>query len=381
MTLCNIVLGNRSAASETAEQLSGVGMSAEATGSEATTEFDDRHGRTGRTNLPEALAAVGAASTAPVAPSRLSLFDLVLPDSPRLAGLDEEHARVLAESGCSLPPILVNRRTMRVVDGAHRVLAAGLRGETEINAWFCDCDDESAFVLAVRSNVAHGLPLSKADRTAAAERILASRQQWSDRAIASVVGLSHKTVGVIRRRSTGNPTQLDTSRRGRDGRLRPVNGSAGRAEVARLLADRQGASLREIARTAGVSPDTVRHVRDRLRPPEAAPEPVGPAGDGRRAELPRRAGTARFGAAAVGETSSLIHSLRSDPSLRFSDGGRALLRLLDISVLDQGEWARLTENVPAHRADSIARLARECSRSWQKFATSVEQRQGGGATA
>ena len=50
-------------------------------------------------------------------------------DSPRSSGEDEAHARMLADLDVDLPPVLVNRRTMRIIDGSHRVIAASLRGE------------------------------------------------------------------------------------------------------------------------------------------------------------------------------------------------------------------------------------------------------------
>ncbi|TGG74773.1 hypothetical protein D8771_34865 [Streptomyces albus] len=310
--------------------------------------------------------------------TRLPLADIVQPDSPRLSGLNDEHARLLAHSEATLPPILVNRRTMRVVDGAHRLLAAKLRGQETIDVHFCDCDNDEAFVLAVEKNVTHGLPLSRAERTAAAERILDTYPEWSDRAIAAVAGLSHKTVGSIRRRSVKDSEPV-THRRGRDGRLRPVDGAAARAKVSSLLADRQGASLRQIAREAGVSPDTVRNVRDDTRrtaaPPASESRAVAAQGREER-EAPRRASACvRIQASEVAERSALVRSLRNDPSLRFSESGRVLLRLLDVYALDPRDWARLSGDVPAHRAADIAQLARECGRMWQNFAVAVEQRQ------
>ena len=309
----------------------------------------------------------------------LPLAELVEPDSPRSSGLDEEHARLLADSDGALPPILINRRTMRVVDGAHRLLAAKLCRQQEIDVIFCDCDDDDAFVLAVKSNVTHGLPLSHADRSAAALRIIGSHPQWSDRMIASVTGLSHRTVGAIRRRSTGDSSQSNARRRGRDGRVRPVDGTAGRVAVTRLLADRQHASLREIAREAGVSPDTVRNVRNRIQRGEnpvlslpRSGQREAPSGQ----EVTPRARTYRP-APPNGflEKSALVRSLRNDPSLRFSEAGRTLLRLLGICALNQQEWLKLSETVPAHRAASIAQLAREYGQAWQNFAVAVEQRQ------
>jgi hypothetical protein len=53
-------------------------------------------------------------------------------DSPRLAGASREHISLLARPTEALPPTVVHRATMRVIDGTHRLRAAALRGETEI---------------------------------------------------------------------------------------------------------------------------------------------------------------------------------------------------------------------------------------------------------
>ncbi|WP_369395244.1 hypothetical protein AB5J72_31090 [Streptomyces sp. CG1] len=106
---------------------------------------------------------------------------------------------------------------MRVVDGAHRLRAVLLRGEEYIEARFTEGTREDAFVLAVRLNSQQGLPLSQADRTAAAERIIVTHPQWSDRRIAGSTGVSPATVAALRRRSGASEAQLNT-RAGRDGR-------------------------------------------------------------------------------------------------------------------------------------------------------------------
>ena len=122
-------------------------------------------------------------------------------DSPRLAGEIEEHVRTLAESDAALPPIVVHHSTMRVVDGMHRLRAAALRGDRHIEVGLVEGTAEDAFVLAVRLNAEHGLPLSRQDRTAAALRIIESHPHWSDRRIASVTGLSPGAVGALRGRA------------------------------------------------------------------------------------------------------------------------------------------------------------------------------------
>jgi hypothetical protein len=46
----------------------------------------------------------------------------------RVEGENHAHARLLAWTPQPLPPILVHRSTMMVIDGMHRLLAAQLRG-------------------------------------------------------------------------------------------------------------------------------------------------------------------------------------------------------------------------------------------------------------
>src|SRR5260370_26465521 len=68
-------------------------------------------------------------------------------DSPRRGGESLAHVRRLAESQEQLPPILVHRPTMRVVDGMHRLNAQGLRGQDAIEVRDVDGDESSAFWL------------------------------------------------------------------------------------------------------------------------------------------------------------------------------------------------------------------------------------------
>lgn len=142
-------------------------------------------------------------------------------DSPRLKGISSEHARLLADSAAPAPPILVQKGTMRVIDGMHRVRGAQLRGKQHIAARLVDCDDDESFMQAVRMNLAHGLPLTLADRKAAARRIIQAHPTWSDRAIANSAGLSDKTVGAVRRR-LGDKIPRSRWRMGRDGRRRAL---------------------------------------------------------------------------------------------------------------------------------------------------------------
>jgi ParB-like nuclease family protein len=303
---------------------------------------------------------------------RVPIDSLLPADSPRLSGESLEHARVLAASEAVLPPIVVQRSTRRVIDGMHRLRAAAIRGQNDIVVRFYEGDDEDAFIVGVATNIAHGLPLSLADRTAAATRIITIRPQWSDRKIASVTGLAATTVGVIRRRSTGHPEQSNTSNRlGRDGKVRPLDRTTGRLRAGEFLKNRPDASVREIARASGVSPATALDVRNRIRG-GFSPVPDGKSGTlkkvpGPRGELPRVPELPEDVDSEV-----VLRDLKKDPSLRFTEIGRALLRWLDIHTVGLGHWKQHADNVPAHSMQAVAKLARQNSDSWHELAQYME---------
>jgi ParB-like chromosome segregation protein Spo0J len=305
----------------------------------------------------------------------MPLAELRPADSPRLVGEDEEHIRILAESDRTLPPILVHRPSMRVIDGMHRLGAARLRGQDTTEVVFFDGSEEDAFLLAVKANMAHGLPLSYADREAAVARIVVSHPDWSDRAIAATTGLAPRTVAAVRGRIDGLPPE--TARVGRDGRVRPLNGTDGRLVASRLIAAHPNASLREIARGAGISPTTVRDVRERIqrgedpvrlqrsrpRPRTAAPrdgEPVEPA------RPPSEGLTTR-------ERDQVLSRLERDPSLRFAQSGHMVLRWLARRLVTHEEWQDVAEAAPPHTAYIIAAVARRCAGEWLEFARQLEK--------
>jgi hypothetical protein len=292
--------------------------------------------------------------------ARVPIGSLAPADSPRLTGESDEHAAVLAESDVNLPPIVVHRPTMRVIDGMHRLRAAALRGEDEITARFFDGPERDAFVLGVELNVAHGLPLSRADRVVAATRIIGSHPMWSDRMIAAATGLSPGTVAAVRKRST-EPGNRSNIRRGRDGRVRPVNGADGRRLAAELMAAHPNASLREIAEKAGIAASTALDVRRRLRTGE---DPVAPR---------RRGSTARTPGDNLDLTAAL-DILRRDPSLRFTEAGRTVLRWLDAYPANPAEWDRLASQLPSHSLNVVADLAAGTGRTWLEFANRLHRR-------
>lgn len=300
---------------------------------------------------------------------------LVADGSPRLAGEDLEHIRALAQVENELPPILVHRHTMRVIDGLHRLRAAELGGRTEIEVRFFEGDDKAAFVLAVQSNIVHGLPLTLADRTAAAARIVMSHPHWSNRAIANVAGLSATTVATIRERSALESLQSDP-RIGRDGRSRPANSAAARRRTGDLIAANPAASLREIAREAGVSPATVRDVRKRL---ECGNDPVPP--QQRRSEKAERRLNDATSAEVLPDRRKdsqtvkiILEKLRRDPSLRLSDVGRDVLIWLGANSLSISDWSNIIDQIPPHCFSLIAQLAQSCAQEWGSFANELKLR-------
>lgn len=313
-------------------------------------------------------------------PVTLDVSSLKLADSPRLEGENEAHTRVLAEAGTTLPPVLVHRPTMRVIDGMHRLQAARLNGERTIRAVFFEGEAEAAFVEAVKANITHGLPLTLGDRRAAAERILDAHPEWSDRAIATSTGLSAKTVRAMREQAGSNAGDV-SSRVGRDGKVRPVNSAERRRRAAEIITARPQASLREVAAAAGVSVGTARDVRRRLRDGgEPLTQEHGTVASGPAAAVKDRSpGAERIVRDAMvssikGPPSSLLQGIKKDPALRYSETGRNVLRWLDSRVLDPGYWPQEIEEIPTHAAYSIAELASGCAQAWARLAAELRSR-------
>lgn len=319
-----------------------------------------------RTEAPVALD-----ETAPVS---VPVSSLLPGDSPRLAGEDPEHVQLLVAAQ-GLPPILVHRSTMRVIDGMHRLRAAKLRGDKTISVKFFEGDDGEAFLLAIDANIKHGMPLSSADREAAASRILVLYRRWSDRAVAAATGLSPTTVSAIRRR-LALPAERESGRVGRDGRVRPLDGSAGRQRASAVIAMKPDASLRAIAKEAGVSVGTARDVRARLRmgrdpvltPAGGAAQEREPSVDGAVDSPPGRTGNAGQGV----DWPLMRGDLSRDPAVKYAESGRAFLRWVNGHVIEPAEWGELIDAVPPHWRKSVAELARSCAGAWLAFARELD---------
>lgn len=320
--------------------------------------------------VTQANASIGGLSQA------VELVDINLlktGNSPRVNGQSAQHVQLLTEVVEEVPPILVYRQSFRVIDGMHRVLAAQARGLTRIAARYFDGSEADAFLLAVEQNISHGLPLNREERTAAAVRVIASHPDLSNRALASKVGLSDKTVALLRRRSAANTPHVN-ERVGRDGLVHPVNANEGRRKAAEFLRVRPHASIREVAAAGGIALATARDVRQRIA---AGHDPVPTRARASQQkttseETPDRGHDVDGEVAAIGLAFS---QLRNDPSLRFSETGRMILRLLDLHALDTGMWARTVRQVPPHCAKTVAEAADRCAEIWRTVAQSLRQRE------
>jgi len=330
---------------------------------------------------------------------RLAVSGIRFSHTLRADGQNDEHIRRLAEAEANLPPIVVHRPSMQVIDGNHRLRAAELRGEEYIWARLFEGDDAAAFVLGVSLNVSHGLPLTLTDRKAAAARIIQAHPQWSDRSIATLTGLAAKTVAGVRAKAVGTHHQVH-GRLGRDGRVRPVDRTSRRAAAVQLLTKDPQTSLRSVAAEVGLSPETVRDVRARLQRGEDPTSRRRPTTRSAKVEMPETSApvnaesrttapslgsgqvvgldptrSARGGAARAAG----VDALRADPTLRYRESGRALIRLLEAHRLSDETWQRLLETVPYHCAGIVAKTAQACAQQWLRFADEVSRRDSAGS--
>ncbi|MFM9372877.1 transcriptional regulator [Streptomyces sp. Da 82-17] len=324
--------------------------------------------------------------------------ELVPADSPRLGGIDKAHVRRLAAVYAALPPILVHRATLRVVDGMHRVDAARLRGDETVEAQFFDGSDDQVFLRSVTANIRHGLPLSVAERKTAAERILASHPNLSDRAVAGYVGLDAKTVASVRVCSAVGSPPLNM-RTGADGKVHPLDRTAERIHAAELMTRDPDIPLRAVVRETGLSLGTAHDVRRRLQrgedpvPPSrqsavarAAQReravPPQPRAKDRPAAAPTPAPEPAAAAPAPASPLSprsrapldVLRRLANDPSLRHSETGRDFIRWFHTHFIVDEAWQKRVDAVPPHATESIADLARHCSDAWRRFADDMARR-------
>jgi hypothetical protein len=288
-----------------------------------------------------------------LAPVVLRLKDLRLGVSVRGGSIDARHLERLIERAEAWPPLLVRRSDHTIIDGHYRFHAAKQMGLSRVECVYFDGDESDVFIEAVRRNVDHGLPLTLADRKCAARQILGMHPEWSDRRIADVCVLSHVTVGSLRAAHeppSGRVYQLDT-RRGRDGKARPVDPSARRRRVHDAILAHPDASLREIARMTETSHETVRTVKNAaisggLR--VADPVMV------RAVEMPRS-------------------SPAADPAFTSTDHGNAFAAWFARTDISQS-CCEFVDAVPLSRVYEIEAEARRRAAAWAEFAGALAAR-------
>ena len=196
------------------------------------------------------------------------IADLVLGYSPRHEKLDEDHVQALLEVIDRLPPIIVDERTMKVLDGMHRLEASRRAARTELPAVFFSGSETEALVVAIQANIKHGKPLSRGERQAAAAALLRRCPERSDRWGGEICGLSHSTVARVRQATDAMDNGMRT---GRAGRRRPVDPAPTQATLARALESRSS-SVRQVAKATGVTSSTAHRAAARLRSAKASPE-------------------------------------------------------------------------------------------------------------
>ncbi|MGW0432212.1 ParB/RepB/Spo0J family partition protein [Micromonospora sp. NPDC003197] len=290
--------------------------------------------------------------------------------SPRLDGIDTTYVRHLAGLPEELPPLVVHRATMRVMDGLHRLAAARSHGERQVPVVYFEGSYDEAFVVAVRLNAIHGRALRTQDRAAAVRRILSTHPHCSDRWIAAMCGVAPRTVARLRQESADDQQRL-TTRIGRDGRRHPLSAQEGRRVAEQIMREEPDVSLREVARRAGVSVGTALDVRRRLL--ATSPALVSQAGGTPRPE--RQWATGDAGRTAVPRIREQLEWLTREPALRYTDQGRALLRLVSTTLAFLDRSGPMTDAVPDHCQRSLHAVARACASGWLDFAEQLNDEQ------
>jgi len=283
--------------------------------------------------------------------TRVALAELATGSSFRESGVNEEHVQLLVGLGGAWPPILARRADRVVVDGMHRVVAARRLGLERIATEWFDGGPDDALVEFIRRNVCHGLPLTLWERKRATARVLRAHPDWSDRRVAELCAISPKTVATVRRaareaRPTAVLPQLNAgSRIGRDHRARPLDRAEMRARVVEAIEARPEASLRTLAAAVGVSPETVRLVRRRLRS-EAAADTL-PADD-------------------------TLPAWEQDAALASCEGD--FVDWFDRTSIGEQDCVERVDALPLGRIYEVADEARRRSEMWMRFARRAEAR-------
>ena len=282
----------------------------------------------------------------------ISVADVSVGYSPRHTKVDLDHVAALADVVDRLPPVIVDERTMTVIDGVHRLAAYRSLGRGHIPALLFKGSDMEALVIAIQANIQHGKPLSRSERQEAARALLRSCPDRSDRWVGEVCGVSHSTVAVLRRSVSEAEAKVRT---GRDGRRRPVDPTLGQAAVARVMAENPTASIRQAAGAAGVAPSTVQRLAAGLVRADSPP-------------------LANVTIDVRNTTLRCPEPLVADPALHSSpEGAEALTWLARTAVSVEDLHAHLG-SLPLSRVYEVADECRRRARTWAQMADALEAR-------
>ncbi len=153
----------------------------------------------------------------PVVSAQVLEIDLIQDGGAQMrAAMNEETVADYAEemvAGAEFPPVIVyhDGEAYWLADGYHRVDAARRIGRNDITAEVHDGDRRDAILHGIGANARHGLRRTQADKRHAVETLLRDEQwfKWSDRHIAKIANVDHKTVGKIRREVLGGEIPSD----------------------------------------------------------------------------------------------------------------------------------------------------------------------------
>ncbi|NVM24235.1 MAG: hypothetical protein HWN68_20955, partial [Desulfobacterales bacterium] len=140
-------------------------------------------------------------------PDKVNISDLKLDNSvwPRSA-LDEEAIERYRDCLQELPPIVVDRETMTVLDGRHRIEAHKREGQEKVSTNYESCPPHLFLAKSYALNARHGLPVDNEVR----DQIIVDLKQGKDgydpmgeKEIAQILGVSQGRVSQIIRSLLG----------------------------------------------------------------------------------------------------------------------------------------------------------------------------------
>jgi hypothetical protein len=306
-----------------------------------------------------ALSRILALRDTRIVPVAINALTVTEPVAPEPSGLGVE----------SLRPVVVHRTSLTVIDGHHRVITAAARGVSTVPATMFDGSTCEGWLLAINlRNAREPLPLQT--HRDLGRSLLLSHPGWSDRAIASFVGLSDKTVAGIRR--TAAPAESsDLQRVDLDGASRPLNCEQARLGAAEQFHDHPHGSARDVSQRTGLSMTTVKDARKRLRDGEDPPQrsvsiphqAAAAITGGRRGAAPATALPARTPAATsdvARHRTTMANELAcigEDPSIRLSIAGRQLVSLFALPDWLDGDPQSVVAALPFHRLPRLRLIA------------------------